>query len=874
MATIQTAIRMSDYVSGTLSNIVNVLNMTVGAFQNVQHAARDDIDASAFEGLRRGVDAATMATQRFSDELSQIQPPEPIEIPVIWNAPRNMDIFQGAGAERLAQEMGSLDSAINSVLIRQNMIGQQALSMNILPPNAQADFVRIDSRIQSLKSQLQRLQESGHLELGADRAAAQMESLRSQIMNAQRAQNDLNSAMERMDVSGANDAYNRLNSIIDSTQQNIRDNANEQENFNQKMKGGHSLADDLKGKIMGMAAAYMSIRGVGMVLGLSDELTQTTARLNMINDGMQTTKELQDKIFLSAQRAGASYQMTSDVVAKLGLQAGKAFGSNNELIAFSEQLNKSFSIAGTSAQGVESVMYNLTQALSSGVLRGQDLNSVFSNAQPIIQNIADYLEVDIGQIKKMAAEGELSASVVKNAMLAAAEATNAEFAEMPTTFGQAVTRIKNNAIMAFEPVLQRITQIANSPEFMVFAQNATDALVFASGVALQLFDIISTTAGFLADNWSIVAPLITAAGIALGIYNGYLIVSNAVTAISNGLAAVKAARLAMTTIAQGAETTATFAATAAQYGLNAALLACPITWIIVGVLAIIAIFYAVVAIINKVAGTSVSATGVIFGAFAWLGSVVANIFMGLLELVLGVINYMINPFIEIANFIGNVFTNPVSSIIYLFQGMADNVLAILQKIASALDFVFGSNMADAVGSWRSGLNTMADNAVAKYAPNENYTKVIDSLDLSVSNTLGWNRLDNTDAFDAGYAAGENLEATIANFDPASMFPSNIPNPADYPNSFGEFDPVGVGSGVTDIADNTRAMKNASEEDLKYLRDIAERETINRFTTAEVTVEFGGITNNVGSEMDLDGVVAYINQGVIEALEVTAAGVYS
>jgi tape measure domain-containing protein len=451
---------MSDNVSNTLFSIVNALNMTVGAFQNVQHAARDDIDASAFEGLRRGVDAATMATQRFSEELGQLQPPDPIEIPVVWSAPRNMDIFQGSGAERLTQEMGSLDSAINSVLIRQSMIGQQALSMNILPPNAQADFVKIDGRIQGLKSQLQKLQESGHLELGVDRAAAQMESLRSQIMNAQRAQDDLNSAMERMDVSAANDAYNRLNSIVDSTQQNIRDNANEQENFNQKLKGGHSLADDLKGKIMGMAAAYMSIQGVKMVIGLSDEMTQTTARLNMINDGLQTTKELQDKIFLSAQRAGASYQMTSDVVSKLGLQAGKAFSSNDELIAFSEQLNKSFSIAGTSASGVESVMYNLTQALSSGVLRGQDLKSVFDNASNIVQNIADYMGVGIENIREMAAEGELSATVVKNAMLAAANATNERFAEMPLTMAQISTKIKNNAIKAFEPILEKINQIA------------------------------------------------------------------------------------------------------------------------------------------------------------------------------------------------------------------------------------------------------------------------------------------------------------------------------------------------------------------------------------------------------------------------------
>jgi len=241
-----------------------------------------------------------------------------------------------------------------------------------------------------------------------------------------------------------------------------------------------------------------------------------------------------------------------------------------------------------------------------------------------------------------------------------------------------------------------------------------------------------------------------------------------------------------------------------------------------------------------------------------------------LELVLGVINALINPFIKFANFIGNIFTNPISSIIYLFQGMADGVLAILEKVASALDFVFGSKMADAVAGWRSGLKDMADAAVAKYAPNENYQKVMDELDLSVE-SLGLKRWAYSDAWNAGYSAGENLEEAIGNFDPASLFKTNIPGADAYASSY---DPA---SYLADIADDTNSIAGSVElsgEDLKYLRDIAERDTVNRFTTAEVHVEFGGITNNVSSEMDLDGVVSYIEEHVSEALESVAEGVHA
>jgi hypothetical protein len=495
---------------------------------------------------------------------------------------------------------------------------------------------------------------------------------------------------------------------------------------------------------------------------------------------------------------------------------------------------------------------------------------VFEAAPNIIQTIADYLDVPIGSIREMAADGQITAEIVKNAMLSAAEETDARFSEMPMTFGQVWTNISNKALKAFEPILTKMNEIANSERFNQLADGVTNALVVVGGVVLWVFDLIGAVGGFMYDNWSIISPVIYGVAAALGLYAGYLLITNGIELVSKGIKIASAVASYFHAAATGTQASATAAATAAQYGLNTALLASPITWILIIIIAIIAALYAVVAIINKVAGTSVSATGIIFGAFATLGAFLWNLFLGLLELVFGIIEAMVNPFIKFANFLGNIFTNPISSIIYMFQGMADGVLAILEKIASALDFVFGSSMADAVAGWRSGLKSMADAAVAEYAPNENYQNVMDELDLSVE-SLGLKRWAYSDAWDAGYTAGENLEESIGNFDPANLFNVDIPDAGDYT---GGYDPSQY---LSDIAGDTDSIAGSMEmtgEELKYLRDIAERDAVNRFTTAELTVNFSSDIKAANSEVDLDGVVTYLEERVNETLEAVAEGVHS
>ena len=595
---------------------------------------------------------------------------------------------------------------------------------------------------------------------------------------------------------------------------------NDIDDLGDKSRQTASDMDGLTNSIMGLVGAYVSWQGVQKLINLSDEYVQTTARLNMINDGLQTTEELQDKIFASAQRSRAAYTATADTVAKLSLNAGDAFSSNDETIAFAENLNKLFAIAGTEQASIASASLQLTQALGSGVLRGEEFNAVFEAAPNIMQTVADYMDVPIGQLRSMAQEGLITADVVKNALLSATDEINTQFESMPMTWGQVWTGVMNELYMASQPVLELIS--------------------------------------LLAQNWSVLEPIVIGLATAVGLYTAALLVYNAVKGTSALLESVHAASQMMAT-------GATFAATAAQHGFNAALLACPLTWIIVAIIAVIAIIYAVIAAINKIQGTTISATGVIVGALTAAVAFIWNLFLGLVDLVLACINFMVNPWIQFANFFGNLFNDTIGAIIHLFGDFADSILGIIESIAKALDKVFGSNLAGAVQGWRSGLDSKIE-AVANEYGNGSYEKVMDELNLS-SEDLGLKRWAYGDAYDLGYSWGEGIDASVS-----EMFGggTNIDDPFN-----GGYDASQIPAYVADTAGNTGDMKDKLEitsEDLKYLRDIAETEVVNRFTTAEIKVEMTN-NNNVSSDMDLDGMVDYLANGVNEAMEKAAEGVH-
>lgn len=635
----------------------------------------------------------------------------------------------------------------------------------------------------------------------------------------------------------------------------IEQNQDHQENYNRSVRSGASAMDGLTRKVAGLVATYVSLQTVSKAMDLSDTMTQTTARLDMMNDGLQTTEQLQQMIYQSAQRSRGSYQESADAVAKMGIMAKDAFNSNAELVAFVEQLNKQFTIAGTSQEGVSAAMLQLTQAMSSGVLRGEELNSVFEQAPTIIQSIADYLDVPIGQIREMAAEGQISSEIVKNALLSAAEETDAKFAQMPMTWGQVFTSVKNQALMAFQPVLDKINEIANNPDFQVFASNAVGALSTIAMYLLQIMEFAGMVATFIGENWSIIAPIVMGIVTALGLYAGAMILTNTLVGIKTAMAAASAAADAM---AAGQ----TFLWTVQQHGLNAALMACPLTWIILLIIAIIAIIYAVCSAIAKLTGVANSGFGVITGGinvviqfFKNLGLSVANIALGIGNAIAALGSNMMTA-----------FNNAICSIQSWFWGLLSTAMSVVEGICAAL------NKLPFVEFDYSGISAKADEYAAKAAEAEgnkqDYKSIGDAFNegMSTFDTFqdGWA----SDAFSAGAAWGDGVADSVSGA--FSMDSFEIP---EYEAT--GYDASQIPANIADTAGNTGSMADSMDitsEDLKYLRDIAETEVVNRFTTAEIKVEMTN-NNNVSSDMDLDGMVDYLATGVNEAMEKAAEGVH-
>lgn len=907
MATIRTAIELQDNFTGVLYQVINSVNLGLSAMEDLHQTMNSPVDTASIEAARDSINQATIAVQQLDAAMQgletpatetptaptnsapvvlPVQPdvpdplvdqpapvdlpvepeqPEPVQVPVHWQSD-NMEVFTSTGVERFEQEVQSANNMLNTLNQTQSRIAAQAAQTDLFPDNAIADMNNMQNRLQAIQQRIQTI-ESNPLNMGTDTANAELEQLREQLDQAVQEQQNLNRAVDNMDVEAANQAYLRLSQTVGNTERYIRDNVDEQGRFNREIEEGTNEANSLMQTIKGAVAAYATIQTLSAALNLSDQLTTTTARMNLMNDGLQTTQDLQNMIYLSAERARGSYQATADAVSKLGLMAGDAFGSSQEIIAFMEQINKQFTIAGTEAAGVDAAMLQLTQAMASGVLRGEELNSIFEQAPTIIQSIADYLDVPIGSIREMAAEGQITADIVKAAMFAAADETNAKFESMPKTFSQVWTSSQNTALMAFQPVLQRMNEIANSEAFQAFVNNAIEGLSMVAGVALEIFDLLVGVAGLVAENWSWLSPIIYGVAAALAVYYGWQLAVNAISAISKGIHIAMAVAQMIHAAATGALTAATAAEIAAQNGLNAALYACPIVWIIVLIIALIALFYAAVAAVNKFAGTSVSATGIICGAFMVALAFIGNIFVALWNLVVDVFVLIYNLVATVANFIGNVFTDPIGAVCRLFFDLADTVLGILQALASAIDAIFGSDLAGSVQGWRDSLGGWVDDTFGK---GDEVMAKMNADDMKLG------RFEYGEAWNAGYSFGEGIDQSIANFDPSSLFDTNVPGADDYANLGNYGSGIGgIGSGVDDIAGNTGKIADSmdiTEEDLKYLRDIAEQEAVNRFTTAEITIEQTN-HNTVSGKMDLDGIVSGLTDAANEAVDKIAEGVH-
>ena len=278
-------------------------------------------------------------------------------------------------------------------------------------------------------------------------------------------QKELGKPIDLSSINAAKAELAQATSHLDRMGDEAQKAAAKQDKLGSAMENSENKTSELTGKIKGLIAAYATWETASLAISTSDTLTNMGARLALINDGLQTQAELEDMIFAAAQRTSNSYVETAEIVSKLRMNAKEAFKTNEEAVLFAELLQKKFAIAGASAEDISSVMTQLTQGLGAGVLRGDELNSVFEAAPNIIQSIADYLNVPVSKIREMAEKGLLTADVVKKAMFASIEETNKQFNSMPDTFTAVWTRFKNEALRAFTPVLKRLNEFANSQSF-------------------------------------------------------------------------------------------------------------------------------------------------------------------------------------------------------------------------------------------------------------------------------------------------------------------------------------------------------------------------------------------------------------------------
>ncbi|MFQ4246610.1 hypothetical protein C3P04_19055, partial [Clostridioides difficile] len=532
------------------------------------------------------------------------------------------------------------------------------------------------------------------------------------------------------------------------------------------------------------------------------------------------------------------------------------------------------------------------------------------------------LDTDIGKIRGMASEGMLTADIVKNSLLAASAETNAQFEKMPYTLGQIFTSIKNNAVIIFGAIQKKIEDTVSSRGFRTFITDVTDSLYVLGAVGYSVFngiiDLLSSptfqgffnmlivgaslvaqglgwiitqalsVANVFAQNWSIISPIVYGVISAIAIYKGVLLASTIATMAAsfvNSLYAVAAykacAALAAQEFAifgkisaQTMEALVTAQATAAQWGFNAALYACPLTWVVLGIIAVIAAIFVAVAIFNHFAGTSVSAIGIVAGAISVAAAFIGNLFIATGNLIIDIVALIYNSLANFAEFFANFLDDPIGSVIRAVSRMADAVLGILRSIASAIDTIFGSNLANAVSGWQDKLQGWTDKVAGE-------AKIkVERMD---PNKLHFDRFNYGKAWDAGYKWGDKLETNIKDKFDISKIAEKAKKDLGlddlWDKKYGLGDGIGsaglnsplndAAKGAKDTAGNTAKMAKTmdkSQEDLKYLRDIAEQETINRFTGVNIKIDMNN-TNNISRDTDLDGIVNVLTEKLNDAMVV-------
>ncbi|MBR1495876.1 MAG: hypothetical protein IJ601_12635 [Acidaminococcaceae bacterium] len=990
--------------------------------------------------------------------------------PLEWKSD-TFKVFTNSGIERFQSEIQSANAMLNTLNSTQARIAQTAASTTLFPPNMVNDMTGMQNRLQAIQQRIEQI-ENNPINMGSDAANRELEQLRGQLDQAVELQQALNNAVDNLDITAANDAYLRLSNTIQGTEQYIRDNVDEQGQFNNAIREGADAASDLQSLISKALGAFGAIVGINSIKGF---ISQTTSlfdtQLNAETQLMSVLSNMLDADYV-AQFEIETTADTTDAIAEIN-----AIQDNIDAVsvpvsaetkaltaAFDTITNKAAEIQSRGIYGDEAMIagaaefatyFSDTDAITSmmdtladyamgmsggGALDASAMVDYATNLGKIMSGSYDAMTkkgFEFSDVQKSIIEGEATRQQIIDTL-------GAEYADMSQEM-QAAATISQIIDEAWDGLYEnmsntpqgKIIQMTNAwgdmqeviggrlypyvilfvdainnnwPTIETIVNGITTALQFMLGVLSWLLDAAIAVAQGIIDHWGIIGPVIGAVTAALIAYGTYLAITKA---LEIGAAAIKGALVIAEyahAAATGAEVAATTAATAAQMGFNTALLACPITWIIVLVIALVALLYVIIGAINEIAGTTISATGIIMGALATIGAYILNIFILAWNIVAAFIEFLVNVWknpefaikafavnvaVAFLNFclacvsgtqsavgvivglwyaflqavhnvvaaVYNVFMTCVEAVVNgwnngVYQvksfliSIATAALSVAQSVASSMGstasaianaFISAANTAigainsiigalnnipgvnigtiSEIGavSWDFGASAIADTSAslqgllgdapdAWAAPQMDFGSIGDAYDAgktagadmvsgmesALSGTIAnleasvaekpadyweaptFDYINLSDAAAAGYEFGEGIDNAVSNFDPASLFgATDIPSAEDYANAMAG-DMGGIGDGVDDIAGSAGSIADelsSADEELKYLRDIAEQEAINRFTTAEIHVDMSGMQNTVNSNMDLDGVVSYLSDAVTEALAVSAEGVH-
>ena len=690
-------------------------------------------------------------------------------------------------------------------------------------------------------------------------------------------------ASVRLNTSSAERSIDRLSKKFNQINNAINKSANAStrmgNNLSRNCRQSGSAIDGLTKKLGKLAKAYLGVMGARAAITTSDTITKAQNKFNYMNGGdIKATQETMDKIYATAQKVRSSYTDMMSNVSKSMVLAGDAFQNNiDNAIKFQEIMSQAYTLGGASAAEQSSSMYQMIQALGSGVLQGDELRSVREGAPlayKAIEEFAQGVYKTKTSLKELASEGKISSDLVVAAIMNMANGTNnleQAFNETSMTYEQAWDRIKNTAVKSFEPVLQMLNNLLNSDVGQGIINGIGYAIQIVAGILMWLFNIISTVYNFIVENWGVISKiLLTIASIILIVlipkmiaWLGYIIWTIYYYGVLAGAAIASAIKTA-------------------------------IAWLMVNwqMALIILVIAAIVVALIWLSDSFEDACGIVVGVIMAAISVVWNLFLTLVTLIIqSVVLPIATAWDTFANFFGNLFNDPIASIIYAFEGMAQAVLGILKTIANGIDAIFGSNLSSAVSGWSKSLSGKADSLAKKYG-NGSYsekskvTGKLNDLLSSVQTELSWST---SDAYNTGYEWGKaggswikDKVSGIGDMLSNSLNLGNLPSASNY-NLGGSYDPNkalsnlgGAGKPLKNIDKNTGKIADSMDltaEDLEYLRKVAEMEWKKEFTTAEISINMNN-NNTINGESDLDGIVTKLTDKLYEELASVADGAYA